>query len=282
MGLPFVKMHGLGNDFVVMADKHLQQCADLPKFARQLLDRRFGVGGDGLLIVGPPSENSHLTMRIFNSDGSESGMCGNGVRCAALLSSTDSDLVTISIGDRIVKCRVNKAANEVAVDMGFPDLLPEKVPIRFFDDSLKDKKEVIEQSIEFGSDTFYITAVSMGNPHCVIFFDSLDGIQIEKLGQLIEHHPIFPERTNVEFVLLKDPNVLDLIVWERGAGRTLACGSGACAAAVAAILTSRCKPGKVRVNLPGGSLDIIWEGRGKPLEMIGAATETFRGEIAFS
>ena len=275
MSIPFLKMHGLGNDFVVIDDlgKPEGLCQRLDdELAREICDRRFGVGADQILWLKAPIEASvDARMEIFNSDGSVAEMCGNGIRAVALYlyrhgpKRKDTYTVETLAGTKTVRVQ----QGEVAVDMGEPKLLGG------FADEVEAKNPPGEKIHASGMDLKFFE-VSMGNPHAVIFTESLTGFPVERLGQVIEQHSRFPERTNVEFVEVTGPHSIRVRVWERGAGITLACGTGACASAVASLATGRVES-PVDVDLPGGRLRIQW-GQGSPVIMEGPAEESFRGE----
>lgn len=262
--IPFTKMHGAGNDFVVIdaVKKPVKVNAAL---AKKLCDRRFGAGCDQLLIL-ERSKKADFRMRIMNPDGSEVEMCGNGIRCAALYARErrivkKDDMVVETLAGLIRPHLMEKGM--VRVDMGEPVLDAEKIPTAA-------KGRVIDRDFSFslsgafgragergGAVDVKITAVSMGNPHCVIFVDDIDKAPLESWGPVIETHPFFPKRVNVEFVQADSPDRGRVRVWERGAGVTLACGTGACATAVAGVLTGRFRR-KVDLQLPGGTLTIEW------------------------
>jgi len=272
--IKFTKMHGLGNDFVVI-DLRKQKVPNLAKKAKLICDRRFGVGCDQLLTI-EPSKKADYRMRIFNADGSEVEMCGNGIRCFAKY--------LWDHGDKVIKKKKSLEVETLAgiirpeivsdklvrVDMGEPVLDGPLVPTRFAG-SVKDKTH------EANGKTYRITAVSMGNPHCIIFSDNVDAVALEKEGPALENHPDFPKRTNVEFVQVVGKNHVKVRVWERGSGVTLACGTGACAVGVASALNGKTGR-KVRVDLPGGTLKIEW-GKDNRVLMTGPATEVFTGEM---
>ncbi len=277
----FHKMHGLGNDFVLVEGSEVPE-KNYARLARRLCDRNFGIGADGLIIV-LPSDRADIRMRIFNADGSEPEMCGNGIRCFAKyvyengLVERESFKVETLAGIIIPRLEVKDGrVMSVRVDMGKPRLAREEIP---FKRSGAQGTKVVSEPLEAGDRTFYVTAVSMGNPHAVIFVQELDDCEIDKYGPLIEKHPAFPFRTNVEFVQKCNERELKMLVWERGAGRTLACGTGACASVVAAVLnglTGR----KVKVHLSGGSLDIIWNKDDGHVYMTGPAEEVFTGRLS--
>lgn len=261
--LPFVKMHGAGNDFVVLdaVRKPVKVGAAL---ARALCDRRFGAGCDQLLIL-EKSKKADFRMRVINPDGSEVEMCGNGIRCAALyarerkLVKTDDMAVETLAG--IIRPRLLKGGT-VRVDMGEPVLDAAQIPTaaqgRVIDRDFSFSLPSWGRAGERGSDVdLKLTAVSMGNPHGVVFVDDLDKTPVETWGPAMEKHPFFPKRANIEFVQVESPGQARVRVWERGAGITLACGTGACAVAVAGVLTGRFHR-KVELSLPGGVLEIEW------------------------
>ena len=280
MEVTFIKYHGLGNDFVVV-DALDSGKLMTPEQARFVCDRHFGVGADGVLTV-LPDEKTPARMHLYNSDGSVAEMCGNGIRCIAKHlfdhRGFTGDDVDIATGAGILNCRVIKKegrVGSVVVDMGKPILEAAKIPIAGADPG----KKVIDRSIEGEFGRFSYTAVSMGNPHAIIF-EKRTIKEATAVGPLIERHADFPNRTNVEFVDVKSEAELDVVVWERGAGITLACGTGACATVVAACITGRCKPGDdVRVNLPGGSLAIKVEPDLSNVLMTGPAVEVYSGVI---
>lgn len=268
----FTKMHGLGNDFV-MIDARKKAIPNLRKKAQLICDRRFGIGCDQLLVI-MPSKKADVKMLILNADGSEAEMCGNGIRCFAkyLWDRKDPKIrkkkeLAVETLAGIIRPRM-VSDKLVCVDMGEPVLDAPLVPTRF-------EGRVVDKPIEVEGRSYRITAVSMGNPHCVIFTDSVDSVPLEVEGPLLEHNPDFPKRTNVEFVEVVDKGRVKARVWERGSGVTLACGTGACAVAVASALNGKTGR-KVRVDLPGGTLKIEW-GKDNHVYMTGPATEVFSG-----
>lgn len=269
-------MHGLGNDFVLIEEDQLTHDIDLSMLARHLCHRHLGIGADGLILVAPPNDPAcDIQFKFYNADGSQSEMCGNGIRCFAryvydqgLIKRTEFKVETLA-GTVIPHTNPD---GSVMVDMGRPFLNPEKIPftgstewpVLHFDLSITE---------EF---TLPVAAVGMGNPHCVIFrHDTNPSLNLETLGPMIEHHPLFPAKTNVELVHVLDRQTLEISVWERGVGLTLACGSGACAAAVAAILQGLVD-NDVTVQQAGGDLQIAWNGRDSVL-MTGPAAYVFAG-----
>ncbi|MDT8440688.1 MAG: diaminopimelate epimerase [Desulfuromonadales bacterium] len=276
----FTKMHGAGNDYIYI-DGGSEQVTEPADLARKLSDRHFGVGGDGLILI-LPSESADLRMRIFNADGSEAEMCGNGLRCVAkyaydrqLVSGCD---LTIETGAGLLPVRVlvNAAGrvDRVRVNMGRPRLNRAALPMTGAAD-----EQVIDAELQLADRSFRITCVSMGNPHCVIFVDGdVDLFPVETYGPLLENHPLFPQRTNVEFVQVLSPEVVRQRTWERGAGETLACGTGAAAVTVAGLLTGR-TAGQLRNRLRGGELQMEWDGVNE-IFMTGPAVEVFQGDYA--
>lgn len=263
--LPFTKMHGLGNDFVViesLGTSFSTEYSITSQIAQQLCDRRFGVGADQILwLRKPENPSSDIRMEILNADGSTAEMCGNGIRAAALYLNQygpfkKTDYLIETLGG-LKKVRLQK--DEVEVDMGVP---------------------VFNQAefLQLENQSFQFYEVNMGNPHAVIFVDDLSQVLIEKWGPQIESHPRFPKRTNVEFVQVIDHSSIRVRVWERGAGPTLACGTGACAAAIASIATEKVKS-SLDVYLPGGKLKISWQGKNQPVLMTGPAQEVFQGKF---
>ena len=279
MKLRFTKMHGIGNDYIYF-NAFDQKIPDPAALSRKLSDRRFGVGGDGIILI-CPSDVADAKMRIFNEDGSEAQMCGNGIRCVAkylydyALVPEDQTTVTVETlsGVKTIELTVKDGEAVAAkVDMGAAILKPAEIPVDFDGDSM------IDQPLEVDGETYRVTAVSMGNPHCVTFVDDVDSIALEKIGPRFENHPAFPERVNTEFVKVIDENTLQMRVWERGSGETWACGTGACASAVAACLNGYCKKGEdITVRLRGGDLVIRYTD--DTVIMTGPATTVFEGSV---
>ena len=276
--MKFYKMHGAGNDYVFF-DCMQGEVENPQQLAITLSDRHFSVGGDGVILL-CKSEIADCKMRMFNSDGSEGKMCGNGVRCVGKLAHDlgyiTGDTCTVETLSGVKNLQFyfgeDGKVNAARVDMGRAELDGEKIPSTFKGET------VVNASLKVGMHTYYVTLVSMGNPHCVIFADP-DEVHLEEIGREIERHPAFPERVNVEFVKLIEKNHLKMRVWERGSGETLACGTGACAAVVAATLTDRCQRGEeVTVSLLGGDLKITY-GEDGTVQMIGDATLSFVGKI---
>ncbi|MBQ7704980.1 MAG: diaminopimelate epimerase [Selenomonadaceae bacterium] len=262
----FEKWQGCGNDFVIINSIHTEKIDDAEKIIK-MCDRHFGIGADGVIYV-LPSEVADVRMRIFNADGSEAEMCGNGIRCfTKFLLGTSSGSLNVETGAGILTVQLEN--NLVTVDMGEPILTAEKIPVIF------DKEKVIGEPLKVDGETFKITCVSMGNPHCVIFVDDLSKINLEKIGPKFENNKIFPRRTNTEFVEVLSRTELKMRVWERGSGITLACGTGTCATVVAANLNGLTEKSAV-VHLDGGDLKIEW-GADNRVYMTGAAEKVFDG-----
>ncbi|MGI5891154.1 MAG: diaminopimelate epimerase [Bacillota bacterium] len=273
----FVKMHGLGNDFIMVNGFKEHLPSDLSTLAAALCHRQLGIGADGLIIIGP-SDEADACFDIYNADGSRAEMCGNGIRCAAIFAKregiSDKSIVPFSTLAGLVKAQiVDEAANLVKVDMGQPKLATKDIPANFSGPLM------VNAPIIVGHKTYNLTLVSMGNPHCVLFVDDVANYPVTTLGPDIETHSLFPCKTNVEFVQPLGNNKIRMRVWERGCGETLACGTGACAAAVAAILNGYCqKEQDVEVILAHGSLIINWH-QDDHITMIGPAATVFEGNI---
>lgn len=273
MKIPFVKMQGTGNDFVLidcLLDGMLRSL-DYPALSRTLCDRRFGIGADQVLLVWP-SETADVQMKIFNADGSEVEMCGNGIRCLARYlwdrGFAQGERIAVETAAGII--RPEKAGDLVRVNMGEPVLDARQIPVNL-------DGQVIDYPLQIEDRTFRITCVSMGNPHAVILVNDLDSGDVTTYGPLIERHELFPKRVNVEFVRVAGPERLEMRVWERGSGETLACGTGASAAAVAANLLGAAGR-SVQVSLRGGDLGIEWQPDNRVF-MTGPAEEVFEGTI---
>lgn len=275
MQFNFSKMHGLGNDFMVV-DCVTQNVFFSPDAIRRLADRHRGVGFDQLLVVEPPYDpETDFHYRIFNADGSEVEQCGNGARCFArfvwLKGLTNKYHISVSTkaGKMVLKLEND---NQVTVNMGVPEFEPGKIPFRA-------KQSEKTYLLRAGTQTLFCGAVSMGNPHCVTVVDDVDTFDVEILGPLLESHERFPERVNAGFMQILNRNEVRLRVYERGAGETQACGSGACAAVAVGRMQGLLDE-RVTVSLPGGELQIRWAGEGKPLYMSGPATHVYDGQIA--
>ena len=276
--MKFSKYHGLGNDFILIDNRQQTEPLITPEQAVQMCDRHFGIGGDGVILALPGQNDTDYTMRIYNSDGSEPEMCGNGIRCLARFlgelegkEEPGRSYRIHTLAGVITPEFVGKGL--VKVDMGKPQLTPAEIPTTLGDG----KEKVINQSLEVAGTTWAVTCVSMGNPHCVTFVDQVDELDLEKIGPQFEHHGVFPQRTNTEFIEVVRPDYLKMRVWERGAGITLACGTGACASVVAGVLNQKCDR-TCTVELPGGCLQIHWSEAEQKVYMTGAATKVFTGD----
>jgi len=275
--MEFAKYHGIGNDFVMVADidDRVTLSSDL---VRKLCDRRFGIGADGVIRVAPGTGGADLFLDYWNSDGSLGEMCGNGIRCLAIFA-RESGLTNearLQIATRAgMKAITVRDDGLVTVDMGPPAFAPDSIPVVWAGaDALHVKIELEDTVVE-------AACLSMGNPHAVLFVDELDGRAVGSIGPQIETHPMFPNGANVEWTRVTAPDRIEVLVWERGSGATLACGTGACAAMVAARLL-RDAEARVTVVLPGGELDVRWEGElasETPVLMTGPATKSFEGVI---
>lgn len=275
--MDFIKMHGLGNDFVIVNGLQEAYTGDYAELAKKVCDRHFGVGADGLVFI-LPSTQADVRMRILNSDGSEAEMCGNVIRCVAkylyehqLVTRTVIRVETLAGIMQPEVILENGRVIGARVDMGEPILERRLIPM------LGDPGPVINEPLIIEGREISITAVSMGNPHCLVFVPDLGKVPFYTLGPQLENHPLFPRKTNVEFIQVINQEEIRVLVWERGAGETLACGTGACACAVGGALNG--KTGRrVAVHLPGGRLDIEWADNGR-VYMTGPATEVFRGTL---
>lgn len=275
--MKFTKMQGIGNDYVYV--NCFQEKVENPgEIAKMVSDRHFGIGSDGLILI-KPSDVADFEMDMYNSDGSRGAMCGNGIRCVAKYvydyGLTDKTSITVNTASGIKYLDLtieNGKAVPIRVNMGTPILEASKIPV------ISEKEKVIDEPIVAGNKEYRITAVSMGNPHAVTYIDDVKGLDIEKIGPQFEHHSIFPDRVNTEFVKVLDRNTVEMRVWERGSGETLACGTGACAVAVASILNGYTED-EVTVKLLGGDLKIYWDRKENLVYMTGPAEVVFDGEI---
>lgn len=274
-------MHGIGNDYVYI--NAIDQKIDDPNaLARKLSDRRFSIGGDGVILI-CPSDVADAKMRMFNLDGSEGKMCGNGIRCVGKflydhnLVDQNKDTVTVETLSGIKTLKVYKQDNEVKrlrVDMGKAELEPKKVPVALD----IDKDKVVNETVTIDGVEYSITCVSMGNPHCVVFIKDVEGLDIEKIGPKFENSELFPERVNTEFARVINDHTVKMRVWERGSGETWSCGTGACAVAVAAVENGFCKKGEdITIQLKGGDLVINYTD--DTVYMTGEAERIFDGTI---
>lgn len=273
----FTKMHGIGNDYVYVNcfEERVDNPAAVAKFVS---DRHFGIGSDGLILI-CPSQVADVRMVMFNADGTEAQMCGNGIRCVGKFAHdrgiTDKTTVTVETAAGIKTLELTLEQGKTAsvrVDMGAPVLEPQQIPVR------AEELCFVNVPVEVHGKTVAMTAVSMGNPHAVVFVDRTTDLELQKIGPDYENHPLFPERTNTEFVEVLDPKTLRMRVWERGAGETLACGTGACASLVAGVLCGKCER-EATLKLLGGDLRILWDEETNHVFMTGPAEFVFDGEI---
>lgn len=277
----FTKMHGIGNDYIYV-NCFEETVNDPEKVSVYVSDRRKGIGSDGLVLI-MPSDKADFRMRIFNADGSEAMMCGNATRCIGkyvydkgMTAKTEITLETNS-GIKYLKLfPENGRVENVEVDMGEAALVPRDIPVN------SDKERFISEPVEVGGKEYSITCVSMGNPHAVVFLDGINALDLKKIGPQFENHSLFPNRINTEFIEAVDENTLNMRVWERGSGETFACGTGACASVVAAVLNGLCKRDReVTVHLRGGDLKITYLSNGKVI-MKGPAASICDGDIDIS
>ncbi len=287
--MEFTKMHGLGNDYIYV-NCFTEQVDSPSELAIVMSDRHFGVGSDGLILIGP-SNVADAHMRMFNADGSEAQMCGNGIRCVAKYvydhnlaqaagqfsipgQETFETSLRIETGRGVLMLGLTVDAEDkvekVCVNMGQPVLLPADIPVAL------DGESVVNEPIEVSGQSLLMTCVSMGNPHAVFFCDDVDNIEVEQVASLIENHELFPERVTTHFVKINSPSEFTMRTWERGSGITLACGTGACACCVAAVLTGRAER-NVLTHLPGGDLELNWCEDDNCVYMTGPAVEVFTG-----
>ena len=280
MRVEFTKYQGLGNDFILIDNRHQAQPLLTPEQAIRMCDRNFGIGGDGVIFALPAVGDTDYTMRIYNSDGSEPEMCGNGIRCLArYLADLEGKPPQTAITYRIhtLAGPITPSLQPdglVQVDMGPPYLIPKDIPTTLGEGA----DTVVNQPLDVGGQSWLVTCVSMGNPHCITFVDDLDAIDFQTLGPKFEHHPAFPQRINTEFIQVIRPDYLKMLVWERGAGPTLACGTGACAVLVAGVLTGKSQS-EATIELPGGPLIIRWQGGQHSVYMTGPAEKVFTGTL---
>ena len=277
--LKFTKMHGCGNDYVYVDLFH--QTLDCPsELSVKISDRHFGIGSDGLICIAP-SETADCRMIMFNADGSEGAMCGNGIRCVAKyayehgLATKDQMSIETKSGVKHLKLTVEDGiVTYVEVNMGQAILKPCEIPVRAEGD------DFIARTLQVDGKSYTATCVSMGNPHCVVFMDHIDELDLTKIGPSFEHHPWFPDQINTEFVEVIDRKTIKMRVWERGSGETVSCGTGTCAATVASVLNGYCDRGaEIEVRVRGGALYDTYLENGEVL-MKGPATEVFQGEIS--
>lgn len=280
MEIHFTKMHGIGNDYVYV-DGFKENIPNPNAFSRYISDRHFGIGSDGLIMI-LPSEVADFRMRMFNADGSEGKMCGNGTRCIGKFvydkGYTDKTNITLETLAGIKQLELHTKDDKVetvTVDMGKAILIPKDIPLA------ADGENYIAKPLTIDGKDYKITCVSMGNPHAVTYCDDIDNLDLEKIGPKFEFNPLFPERVNTEFVQIIDAHTVKMRVWERGSGETWACGTGACAVAVSCVLNGYCKYGEwLLIHLRGGDLKICYKEDGTVL-MEGPATMVFDGTIEY-
>lgn len=275
--MKFTKMHGIGNDYVYVNcfEESVKNPAEVSKFVS---DRHFGIGSDGLILISP-SAIADFRMNIYNADGSQAEMCGNGIRCVAkyvydygLTDKTEISVETLA-GIKYLRLQVeNGKVASVEVNMGAPILEPKEIPVAV------EESPVVNVPVEVKGKICHMTCVSMGNPHAIIFMNNVKDLDIAAIGPYFENHTVFPKRTNTEFVEVLDRNTVNMRVWERGSDETLACGTGACATTVACILNDKTE-NEVTVHLLGGDLKIRWDREANQVYMTGPATVVFDGEI---
>ena len=275
--MKFTKMQGLGNDYVYV-NCIKETIENPPEMAKKVSNRNFGIGSDGLIMINP-SDVADFEMEMYNADGSRSEMCGNGIRCVGKyvydygLTEKEHISVETLAGIKYLDLTVEDGKVKlVKVDMGSPELVPENIPI------VADGNRVIDEPINVNGTEYRMTGVSMGNPHAVVYVEDVKGLDIETIGPAFENHERFPNRVNTEFVKVLDRNTVEMRVWERGSGETMACGTGACAVAVACILNGFTED-KVTVKLLGGDLQIEWDKEADKIYMTGPAEVSFDGEI---
>ena len=280
--MKFTKMHGIGNDYVYV--NCFEETVKNPAaVARYVSDRHFGIGSDGLILI-KPSDKADCEMDMYNLDGSQGAMCGNGIRCVAKYvydyGIVKKENISVSTKSGIKYLDLTIRDGKVAlvrVNMGSPILTASQIPV------VSSTEEMINAPLKVNGETYYITAVSMGNPHAIVYMTDVDHLDIREIGPYFENHMAFPDRVNTEFVEVLDDHTLKMRVWERGSGETLACGTGACAVAVASILNGHVDGEKpVTVKLLGGDLEIFWDRQENLVYMTGPATTVFDGEIDLS
>ncbi|PKM74162.1 MAG: diaminopimelate epimerase [Firmicutes bacterium HGW-Firmicutes-16] len=275
--MKFTKMHGCGNDYVYV-NCFDEQILDRPEFSRLVSNRNFGVGSDGLICI-CPSEIADYKMDMYNADGSSAQMCGNGIRCVGKYvyekGLTDKTMLKIETGGGIKTLDLNAEdgiVKSVRVDMGSPEFRPQYIPIA------EHGRNFVNRSVIVGDTEYFVTALSVGNPHAVVFVKDVDALDLKSIGPKFENHPLFPERVNTEFVEVIDKNTIKMRVWERGSGETLACGTGATASAVASALNGH-TGNSATVRLRGGELFVEWNRDNNKLYLTGPAIMVFDGEL---
>ncbi|MBQ2626377.1 MAG: diaminopimelate epimerase [Eubacterium sp.] len=276
--MKFTKMHGCGNDYVYV--NCFEETVSNPKeLAIKVSDRHFGIGSDGLILI-KPSDCADFEMQMFNADGSEGAMCGNGIRCVGKyvydFGLTEKENITVSTKSGIKELKLfpkNGKVEKVRVNMGPAILTAADIPVDV------STEQAINVPIIVDGEEYEFTGVSMGNPHAVVYVDQVRSLRLDLIGPRFEKHPVFPDRVNTEFIEVYGDHILKMRVWERGSGETLACGTGACAAAVASIINGKVADAPVEVQLLGGTLEIEWDREANQVYMTGPATTVFTGEI---
>ena len=273
----FTKMQGLGNDYVYV-NCFRENVENPSEMAIKVSDRHFGIGSDGLILI-KPSEVADFRMDMYNADGSQAEMCGNGIRCVAkyvydygLTDQTEISVETLA-GIKYLKLQIaDGKVSRITVNMGQPELVPDKIPVQ------ADGDRVVDEPIVVNGVTYKMTCVSMGNPHCIVFVDDTADFPLEEIGPMFENHERFPKRVNTEFIQILNRNEVNMRVWERGSGETLACGTGACASAVACVLNGLTED-EITLHLLGGDLSVRWDRKENVVYMTGPAKVVFDGEI---
>ncbi len=277
--IKFTKMHGCGNDYIyINGAEYKIPAQNKPEFVQRLSDRHFGIGGDGVIFINP-SDEADFEMEMYNADGSRAEMCGNGIRCVAKYvydkGMTDRIQISIISAGKIKYLTLTVEDGKVStvrVDMGKPELSASLIPV------ISEHEQVVDEEITVGENVYRMTCVSMGNPHAVVFMDNVADLDLTKIGPQFEHHERFPKRINTEFVRVIDRNTVEMRVWERGTGETLACGTGCCATAVACVLNGKTEA-DVTVKVLGGEIRIQWDREADTVFMTGPASTVFEGEI---
>ena len=275
--MKFTKMQGCGNDYIYV-NCFEEEILDKAEMAKFVSDEHFGIGSDGMILI-CPSEIADFKMEMYNEDGSEGAMCGNGIRCVGKyvydfgLTEKTNITVETKAGIKILALNVKDGkVDSVRVDMGAPILKPSLIPVVY------DGDQMVNQPLKVDGKDYMVTCVSMGNPHCITFVEDTKNLEIEKIGPSFETHAAFPDRVNTEFIQVIDKNTINMRVWERGSGETWACGTGTCASVVASVLNGHTER-NVLVHLLGGDLEILWDEKDNHVYMTGPATTVFDGEI---
>lgn len=278
--MKFVKMHGCGNDYVYV-DGSKEHIRDKEALVKRASDRHFGIGSDGVIFINP-SERADFEMEMYNADGSRAEMCGNGIRCVGKFvydfGLTQKTHITVeSFGNiKYLDMSVtNGKVSQIRVNMGSPELAPERIPVRC------EHAQAVDEPIEAAGHSYRMTCVSMGNPHAVVFLDDVEHLEIDKIGPAFENHERFPNRTNTEFVKVLDREHVQMRVWERGTGETLACGTGCCATAVACVLNGMTED-KITVSVLGGDIEVEWDRKENLIYMTGPAETVFAGDYPWT